>query len=103
MSTIGKSFVTIKAVCVHFNVSDNRETMFDAETSRLPDCAVLHVDESNNRESVCDEKTIRVNIHVSDDRETLCGAENSWLPVDVDNKKTLCDDTRGLRACSHER
>ena len=25
------------------------------------------------------------------------------LPVDVDNRETLCDDTRVLRACSHER
>ena len=24
-------------------------------------------------------------------RETLCDAENSTLPVDVDNKETLCD------------
>ena len=56
MSTIGKSSVTIKVVCVHFNVSDNRESMFDAETSCLPDYAVLHVDESDNRENVCDEK-----------------------------------------------
>ena len=23
--------------------------------------------------------------------------------VDVDNKETLCDDSSGLRACSHER
>ena len=44
-----------------------------------------------------------VHIQVSDNRETLCGAENSWLPVDVDNRRTLCDDTRSLRACSHER
>ena len=48
--------MTMKAVCVHFNLSDNREMMFDAETSCLPDCAVLHVDENDNRESVCDEK-----------------------------------------------
>ena len=48
--------MTIKAICVHFNVSDNREMMFDAETSCLPDYAVLHVDVSDNRESVCDEK-----------------------------------------------
>jgi hypothetical protein len=48
--------VKIKAVCVHFDLSDNRETMFDAETSCLPDYAVLPVDESDNRESVCDEK-----------------------------------------------
>ena len=56
MSTIGKSSVTIKVVCVHFNVSDNRESMFDAETSCLPDYAVHQVDESDNRENVCDEK-----------------------------------------------
>ena len=48
--------MTIKAVCVHFHVSDNREKMFDAETSCLPDDAVLHVDVSDNRESVCDKK-----------------------------------------------
>ena len=45
--------MTTKAVCVHFHVSDNRETMFDAETSCLSDDAVLHVDVSDNRESVC--------------------------------------------------
>ena len=48
--------MTMKAVCVHFNVSDNRETIFDAESSCLPDYAVLHVDECDNRESVWDEK-----------------------------------------------
>ena len=56
MLTIGKSSVTIKVVFVHFNVSDNRESKFDAETSCLPEYAVLHVDESDNRENVCDEK-----------------------------------------------
>ena len=45
--------MTIKAICVHFNVSDNRETMSDAKTIGLPDYAVVHVDESDNRESVC--------------------------------------------------
>ena len=44
-----------------------------------------------------------VHVQVSDNRGTLCDAENSWLPVDVDNRETLCDDTRVLRACSHER
>ena len=44
-----------------------------------------------------------VHVQVSDNRGTLCDAEISWLPVDVDNKETLCDDTRGLRACAHER
>ena len=59
MSTIGRRCVSVKAVCVH--------------------------------------------VHVSDNRKTLCGAENSWLPVDVDNRETLCDDNSGLRGCSHER
>ena len=44
-----------------------------------------------------------VHVQVSDNRGTSCGAGNSWLPVDVDNRETLCDDTRGVRACSHER
>ena len=44
-----------------------------------------------------------MHVHVSDIRGTLCGAENSWLPVDVDNEETLCDDNSGLRACSSER
>ena len=56
MSTIGKRSVTIKVVCVNFNVSDNRESIFDAETYCLPEYAVLHVDESDNNENVCDEK-----------------------------------------------
>ena len=57
MSTIGKSSVTIKVVCVHFNVSDNnKESTFDAETTCSPEYAVLHVNESDNRENVCDEK-----------------------------------------------
>ena len=56
MSTIRRRCVTITAICVHFNVSDNRETMSDAKTSGLPDYAVLHVDESDDRECVCDEK-----------------------------------------------
>ena len=58
MSTIGKRSVTIKVVCVHFNVSDIniKESMFDAETNCLPEYAVLHVDESDNRDNVCDEK-----------------------------------------------
>ena len=44
-----------------------------------------------------------VHVQASDNMGTLCDAGNSWLPVDVDNKETLCDDTRVLRACSHER
>ena len=47
--------MTIKAVCMHFHVSDNRETMSDAETSYLPDYAGLHVDVSDDRKCLCDE------------------------------------------------
>ena len=49
--------MTINAVCVQFNVSDNRETMSDDETSCLPDDAVFHVDVSVNKERLCDEKS----------------------------------------------
>ena len=102
--------MTTKMVCVHFNVSDNKESMFDAETSCLPDYAVHQVDESDNRDNVCDEKTIRLNIHVSDNRETMSDAENSWLPVDAvlrddvsDDREWLYDEISYLRACSRER
>ena len=44
-----------------------------------------------------------VHVQVSDNRGTLCDAENSWLPVNVDNNETLCDDKSSLRTCSHER
>ena len=60
ISTIGRRCVTIKAVCIH--------------------------------------------VHMSDNRRKLCDAEHSWwLPVDVDNRETLCDDRSGLHTCSHER
>ena len=49
--------MTIDAVCVHFHVSDNRETMSDAETSCSPDDAVFHVDVSDNKERLCDKKS----------------------------------------------
>ena len=39
-----------------------------------------------------DKSDSAVHVHVSDSRETLCDAENSWLPVDVDNRETWCDD-----------
>ena len=45
-----------EAVCAHFHVSDNRETISDVETSCWPDDTVLHVDVSDNRKSVYDEK-----------------------------------------------
>ena len=95
--------MTIKAACVHFHVSDNRETMSDAETSCLPDDTVFHVDVSDNKGGCVTRKAICVHVHMSDNRETLCDAENSWLPVDIDNMETLCDDKSGLLTCSHER
>ena len=49
--------MTINAACVHFHVSDNRETMSDAETSSLPDDAVFHVDVSDNKKRLCVEKS----------------------------------------------
>ena len=48
--------MTMKAVCVHFHVSDNKETMSNGETSCLPDDAVFHVDVSDNKERLWDEK-----------------------------------------------
>ena len=48
-------------------------------------------------------KAVFVHVHVSDNRGTLCDAEKFQLPVDVDNRETLCDDNSGLGACSHER
>ena len=84
--------------------------MFDAESSCLPDYAVLHVDVSAIKESMCNEKTIRVNIHVSDNREKMSDAEYSWFPVDAvfrddvgDDRKWLCDEMSYLCACSRER
>ena len=47
--------MTLKAVCVHFQVSDNKEKMSDAETSYLPIDAVLRDDVSNDRKRLCDE------------------------------------------------
>ena len=37
-------------------------------------------------------KVVCVHVQVSDIREIVCDAENSWLPVDVDNNETLCDE-----------
>ena len=49
MSTIGKRCVTIPEVCMHVHMSDNRETMSEAENSWLP----VDVD---NKEILCDDK-----------------------------------------------
>ena len=35
-------------------------------------------------------KAICVHVHMSD---------NGWLPVDIDNRETLCDDKSGLHTC----
>jgi len=37
-------------------------------------------------------RTVYVHSHVRDNMGKLCDAENSWLPVDIDNRETLCDD-----------
>ena len=53
MSTIGKRCVTKPAVCVHVHMSDNRETMSEAENSWLP----VDID---NKEILCyDRNSIR--------------------------------------------
>ena len=49
ISTIGRCREAVKAVCVHIHVSDNRETMSDAENIWLP----VDVD---NREKFWDDK-----------------------------------------------
>jgi hypothetical protein len=90
--------VTINAVCVHFHVSDNRETMSDAETSCVLDDAVFHVDVNDNKEWLCDDEAICVHVHMSDNRESMSEAVNNQLPVDVDNREKFCDDESGLPA-----
>ena len=49
MSIMRRRYVTITAVCVHVQVSDNRGTLCDAENSWLP----VDVD---NKEILCDDK-----------------------------------------------
>ena len=47
-------------------------------------------------------KAVCIHVHMSDNRGKLRDAEHCWLPVDVDNKETLCDDKSGLHTCSHD-
>ena len=47
--------MTMKAVCVHIHVSDNREAMSDAENSWLPIDALLRDDVIDDRKYLCDE------------------------------------------------
>ena len=42
-------------------------------------------------------KAVCIHVHMSDNRRKLSDAEHSWLPVDVDNRETLCDDKSGLK------
>ena len=57
--------------------------------------------------AVCVEKRcvtipeVCVHVHMSGNREMM--SENSWLPVDVGNRETLCDDKSDLHTCSHGR
>ena len=48
-------------------------------------------------------KAVCIHVHMSDNMRMLCDAEHSWLPVDVDNRETLCDNKSGLHTCSHKR
>ena len=47
--------MTRKTIRVHIHVSDNRETMSDAENIWLPIDAVLRDDVSDDRKWLCDE------------------------------------------------
>ena len=47
--------MTKKSICVIIHVSDNRETMSNAENSWLPVDAVLRDDVSDDRKWLCDE------------------------------------------------
>ena len=50
MSTIVKRCVAVKVVCVRVHVSDNEETLCDAENTWLP----VDVD---NKETLCDDNS----------------------------------------------
>ena len=52
---IGSVCVTKKTIRVNIHVSDNRETMSEAENSWLPVEAGLRVDVSDDRKWLCDE------------------------------------------------
>ena len=58
MPTIGTHCVTIAAVCVDVHVSDNRETLPDVKTSCLHVDTVLQSDVSDDKETLCDEKSV---------------------------------------------
>ena len=45
-------------------------------------------------------KAVCIHVHMSDNRGTLRDAEHSWLPVDADNKETLCDDNKDIAISS---
>ena len=68
--------MTIKAVCVHVEMSDNRGTLCDAEHSWLP----VDVD---NRKRCVTIPAVCMHVDMSDNRETCLKSKHSWLPVDV--------------------
>ena len=57
MSTIGRSCRTINAVCMHFYVSDNRETLSDAKISCFHVDAGFYNDVGDNGKKWCDENS----------------------------------------------
>ena len=88
---------------MHIHVSDNRETMPEAENNQLP----VDVD---NREMFCDDKKVCAHFNVSDNRESMSDAETSCLPdyavhqVDVSNiEDNVCDEKNYSREYSRER
>ena len=62
--------MTITAVCVHVEMSDNRGTLCDAGNSWLP----VDVD---NRKRCVTIPVVCMHVHMSDNRGTLCDSENS--------------------------
>jgi len=82
--------MTMEAVCAYFYMSDNRDTLSDAEISCLHVDAGFYNEVSDDKKMWCDEKSGCVHVHVSDNWEMLFDTENSSLSFDVDNWKTLC-------------
>ena len=62
--------MTIKAVCIHVHMSDNRETLCDAE---IVGCLSM----STIGKRCVTIKAVCIHVHISDNRGTLCDSENS--------------------------
>ena len=85
---------------VHIHVSDNRETMSDAENSWLPVDAVLLDDVSNDRRRGCvTSKAICEHVHMSDNREPLCDAENISVALSMSTIGRRCVAVKAV--CVH--